>query len=70
MNLYSESYQAKETLFPSSKRYLEMGTVVHACNPSTREAQAEESEVPGQPKLYNKFWGNYTATPCLKKKMS
>jgi hypothetical protein len=44
------------------KKFLEPGVVVHACNLSTQEAEAEGSRVRGQPGLHSR--------PCVKKKKS
>jgi hypothetical protein len=37
------------------KERKEPGTVEHTCSPSTREAEAEELRVSGQPKLHSKI---------------
>jgi hypothetical protein len=37
------------------KEISELGIVVHTCNPSTKKAEAGESQVPSQPQLHRKI---------------
>jgi hypothetical protein len=56
--------------WPSCLRLFLPGVVVHAFNPSTREAEAGDFWVPGQPGLQSEFQDSqgYTEKPCLEKK--
>jgi hypothetical protein len=51
------------------KNETELGVVVHACNPSTWEAETGESKAWDQPGLQSKFVANLgkIVRPCLKK---
>jgi hypothetical protein len=66
-------YIIKKTIFNMWKniRYmLLLGVMAHAFNPSTREAEAADFWVLGQPGLQSEFQDSqgYTEKPCLKNK--
>jgi hypothetical protein len=42
---------SSKTLFFLNTKFQELAVVVHACNPSTRETEAEVSSILGQSKL-------------------